>query len=158
MDDLPTQHELISVLVPRLSIKWYAIGLGLGLSPQQLEEVQDNRPGDRDGCLKDVLMMWEDNATDDKPYTWATMLDVLRSGKVGGKDFSMLLSKNLKKCKLVTALARYLDQIQLCNVEILCCFRTSWCVVAGVDFLVFHYLYNVHVYIHTCTHSRCNSL
>ena len=109
MDDPPTQHELISVLVPRLSIKWHAIGLGLGLSPQQLEEVQDNRPDDRDGCLKDVLTMWEDNATDDKPYTWATILDVLRSGKVGGKGFSMLLSKNLKKCKFI-ALARYFDQ------------------------------------------------
>ena len=164
MDDPPTQHELISVLVPRLSIKWYAIGLGLGLIPQQLEEVQDNRPDDRDGCLKDVLMMWEDNATDDKPYTWATMLDVLRYWKVGGKDFSILLSKSLKKCKLVTALARYLDQIQLYNVEILCCFRTSWCVVAGVAILVFHYLSTcvcimyMCTYTHTCTHSRCNSL
>ena len=116
VDDPPTQHELISVLVPRLSIEWHAIGLGLGLSPQQLEEVQDNRPDDRDGCLKDVLMMWEDNATNNKPYTWATMLAVLRSWKVGGKDFSILLSKNLKKCKLVTALTRYLDQIQLYNV------------------------------------------
>ena len=110
VNDSPTQHELISVLVPRLSIKWHVIGLGLGLSPQQLEKVQDNRPDDRDGCLKDVLMMWEDNATDDKPYTWATMLDVLRFS-VEERIFSTLLSKNLKECKLVTALVRYLDQI-----------------------------------------------
>ena len=33
-------------------MKWHAIGLGLGLSPQQLEEVWDNRLDDRDGCLK----------------------------------------------------------------------------------------------------------
>ena len=40
-------------------------------------------PSDGKGCLEDVLTMWKDNATDDKPYTWATMLDVLRSRKVG---------------------------------------------------------------------------
>ena len=163
VDDPPTQHELISVLVPRLSITWHTIGLGLGLSPQQLKEVQDNRPDDRDGCLKDVLMMWEDNATDDKPYTWATMLDVLRYWKVGGKDFSTLLSKNLKKCKLFIAFARYFDQIWLYNVEILYCFRTSWCVVAGVDIhevLVFHYLSTcvcIIIYICTCVHTHMHA-
>ena len=91
IDHPPTQTELITVLVPRLSIKWQAIGMGLGLSPQQ--EVQDSRPDDRDGCLKDVLMMWEDNATDDKPYTWATMLDVLRSEKVGEEGFAGYLQQ-----------------------------------------------------------------
>ena len=93
IDHPPTQTELIVVLVPRLSIKWHAIGLGLGLSPQQLEEVQDNRPDDIDGCLKDVLMLWEDNATDDKPYTWATMLDVLRSKKIRGEEFADYLQQ-----------------------------------------------------------------
>ena len=93
IDHPPIQTELITVLIPRLSIKWHAIGLGLGLSPQQLEEVQDNRPDDRDACLKDVLMMWEDNATDDKPYTWATMLDVLRSWKIREEEFADYLQQ-----------------------------------------------------------------
>ena len=99
IDHPPTQTKLLAALVPRLSIKWHAIGLGLGLSPQQLEEVQGNRPDDRDGCLKDVLMMWEDNATDDKPYTWATMLDVLRSRKIGEE-----------------ALANYLQQVFMLTI------------------------------------------
>ena len=38
-------------------------------------------------------MMWEDNATDDKPYTWATMLDVLRSKKIGQTDYADFLLK-----------------------------------------------------------------
>ena len=97
VDDPPTQPELIIILVPRLSSKWLAIGLGLGLSPQQLKEVQGNRPDDRDGCLKDVLMMWEDSATDDNPYTWITMLRVLRSEK---KDLLTTYSKSLSCYKL----------------------------------------------------------
>ena len=94
IDHPPTQTELITVLVPRLSRKWMAIGIALNLNPDQLEEVHGNRPDDPDTCLKDILLMWEDSATDDKPYTWATMLDVLRSWKIREEGLADYLQQN----------------------------------------------------------------
>ena len=67
----------------------------LGLNPDQLEEVEGNRADD-DGCFKDVLMMWEVNATVNKPYTWTTMLNVLRSTKIGEGKLANLLSARFK--------------------------------------------------------------
>ena len=101
MHDSPTQTELITILVPRLTVKWHAVGIALGLNPDQLKEIQDNRCDDRDGCLKDVLSMWEENATDKKPYKWATMLDILKFRKIGEEDFSLLLANILKKCEFL---------------------------------------------------------
>ena len=50
VDDPPNQEELIKVLVPKFATQWLTIGLRLGLSPQQLEEVRgNNRPDDTNG-------------------------------------------------------------------------------------------------------------
>ena len=83
--------------MPRLSRRWFTIGLELGLKPEQLEEVQVNRCDvDRDGCLKDALAMWEYCNTA-RPYSWTTVLEVLRSKKIGEDGLANLLSQRFIK-------------------------------------------------------------
>ena len=92
MKDLSlTQYKLNSILVPRLSSKWEALGIQLNITADQFEKI--NKEHGEDSCLKDVLLLWEDNVTDDKPYTWATLLDVLRSGEINEGELASELEQ-----------------------------------------------------------------
>lgn len=65
-------HEDLSELViPRLSSKWYKVGLALELTPDQLNDIEDNHQG-----ISDVFQIWKDSGK--KPFTWNTLLSVLR--------------------------------------------------------------------------------
>lgn len=59
-------------VIPYLTTKWREIGLALALTPPQLDDIEENNQG-----LSDVLQIWEELAT--RPFTWSTLLSVLRS-------------------------------------------------------------------------------
>ena len=89
-----TQLKLGNILVPRLSSKWEALGiqLNINITADQFEKIRNKEHGE-DSCLKLVLMLWEDNDTDDKPYTWATLLDVLRSEEMNEGELASELEQ-----------------------------------------------------------------
>ena len=63
------------LVIPRLSSKWYEVGLALELTPDQLNDIEDNHQG-----ISEVFQIWEDSGK--KPFTWNTLLSVLSSPDV----------------------------------------------------------------------------
>ena len=78
----PSQRELKELVTSKVAHKWFLIGIKLGMSGEQLEEIRENSNDIPDHCLGDLFYEWEQNPHEDKPFTWGTLLQVLRSDKV----------------------------------------------------------------------------
>ena len=78
----PTQRELKELVTPKAAHKWFPIGIGLGMSGEELEEIRENSDNVPDRCLGNLFYKWEQNPHEDKPFTWGTLFKVLRSVKV----------------------------------------------------------------------------
>ena len=88
----PSQRELKELVTSKVAHKWFPIGIGLGMSEEQLEEIRENSNDIPDCCLGNLFYEWEQNPHKDKLFTWGSLLKVLRSGKVGEET----LTKNWK--------------------------------------------------------------
>ncbi|XP_019854737.1 PREDICTED: uncharacterized protein LOC109583733 [Amphimedon queenslandica] len=75
-----THKDLSIYVIPYLTEKWREVGLALALTPPQLDDIEENSQG-----ISDVFQLWEDLAT--RPFTWKTLLNVLRSSIVN--EFSL---------------------------------------------------------------------
>ena len=91
----PTQRELKELVASKVAHKWFPIGIGLGMSGEQLEEIRENSDDVPDRCLGNLFYEWEQNPHEDKPFTWDTLFKVLRSVKVGEKSLANELEKVL---------------------------------------------------------------
>ena len=89
----PTQRELKELVTSKVAHKWLPIGIGLGMSGEQLEEIRENSNDVPECCLGNLFYEWEQNPREDKPFTWNTLLRVLRSVKVREESFA----KNLEE-------------------------------------------------------------
>ena len=89
----PTQRELEELVTSKVAHKWFPIGIGLGMSGEQLEEIRENSQNIPDHCLSNLFYEWEQNPHKDKPFTWGTLLKVLRSVKVGEESLANELEK-----------------------------------------------------------------
>ena len=78
----PTQRELKELVTSKVADKWFPIGIGLGMSGEQLEEIRENSNDIPDRCLGNLFYEWEQNPHENKPFTWGTLLKILRSVKV----------------------------------------------------------------------------
>ena len=94
----PNQKELKELVTLRVAHKWFPIGIGLGISGEQLEEIRENSNDIPDCCLGNLFYEWEQNPHKDKPFTWGTLIKVLRSVKVGEKSFANELQEQLYQC------------------------------------------------------------
>ena len=81
-----TCNCLSTYVIPHLTRKWYEIGLALALTPPELEEMRNKNEG-----LVKVFQVWEEMAT--RPFTWFTLLSVLRSPDVNEYELADELSK-----------------------------------------------------------------
>ena len=86
-----TQGELKELVTSKVVHKWFPIGIGLGMSGEQLEEIRENCNDIPDLCLGTVFYKWEQ--TIPKPFTWGTLIEILRSEQVGEK----LLANDLEE-------------------------------------------------------------
>ena len=89
----PSQSELKELLTSKVAHKWFPIGVGLGMSGEQLEEIRENSNDIPDHCLGNLFYEWEQNPHEDKPFTWGSLLKVLRSGKVGEESLAKKLQE-----------------------------------------------------------------
>ena len=71
----------IATVIPA---KWKAVGIQLRLSSDILDGIKSNNAGSPDACLnsfEEVLAIWKRQGP--KPFTWRTIIDVLRTRAVG---------------------------------------------------------------------------
>ena len=81
-----THKDLSELVISQLSSKWYKVGLALELTPGQLNDIEGNHQG-----ISDVFQIWEDSGK--KPFTWQTLLSVLRSPDVNEYELANQLQK-----------------------------------------------------------------
>ena len=88
-----TQTELKELLTSdsKVAHKWFPIGIELGMSGEQLEEIRESSNDNPECCLGAVFYKWEQ--TTPKPFTWSTLVEVLKSEHVGEK----LLANDLEE-------------------------------------------------------------
>ena len=76
-----THSVLTTLVVPHLTTKWYEVGLALALTPDELDKMKENHQG-----ISDVFMLWEQQST--RPFTWETLLAVLKSSTVNEPELA----------------------------------------------------------------------
>ena len=90
----PSQRELKELVTMKVAHKWFPIGIGLGMSGEQLEETRQNSNSIPDRCLGNLFYEWEQNPCEDKPFTWSTLLQVLRSVNVREESLAKKLEEH----------------------------------------------------------------
>ena len=70
------------------TIKWFDLGLYLGLSYNDLKTIEDNYPRDAERCLRECLAKW---LTDDIEATWDKL--AIAAGEVGETSVADYISE-----------------------------------------------------------------
>ena len=71
--------------------KWLDIGKELGISGETLNQITSQARGQ----LSNVFKEWEANPTQDKPYTWETVMDMLISQRINSHYLAVQIHEKL---------------------------------------------------------------
>ena len=87
---LPTGHELDLLVVMEeladVKVKWYNIGLGLGLDYGTLDAIKEQYQNSHSDCLRDTLKMWL--KADLSATQWTKVVKALRTKTVGERKLA----------------------------------------------------------------------
>ena len=78
------------------TIKWFDLGLYLGLSYNNLNTIEENYPRDAERCLRECLAKW---LTDDIEATWDKL--AIAAGEVGETSVADYISEIIINNKLI---------------------------------------------------------
>ena len=73
----PKIRELLCKVASRATDKWELIGLDLEIEQHQLNTISQSHPRNAIRCYSEVFSLWQRKA--DPPFTWATIIEALRS-------------------------------------------------------------------------------
>ena len=75
----PSLKQLINVVVPRVSSKWKAIGLGLDIEDCRLAAIEKSEHYQTDACCTEMFSNWLNLAprTGGLPLTWSSVLSAI---------------------------------------------------------------------------------
>ena len=80
----PELRDLMNKIASVIPAKWRDVGIQLGLSPSTLDNIQSEN-GSQPHCnrllFEKVFTEWDKHRP--KPYTWNTIIEVLRTPAVG---------------------------------------------------------------------------
>ena len=86
LDKDPTLPYLLDRVASKARDKWDMVGLQLGIEEQQLSTISTEHR-DPIRCYSKVFTLWKNKA--DPPYTWRTIVGVLRAPIVGREDLAI---------------------------------------------------------------------
>ena len=89
-------NDLLNQVASRALNKWEMIGLQLGIRPHQLIAFKMVHLGDPMKCYMEVFSLWENKA--EQPFTWATIIDALKSPMVGKVKLAQDIEMWLTSC------------------------------------------------------------
>lgn len=78
--DSPLHRDLMNHVAVSLATKWRIVGVQLGLSVAKLDEIEVAYVNDCKRCFSAVFSEWENTAS--LPYTWSTIIEVLKTPSV----------------------------------------------------------------------------
>ena len=73
--------HLVTYVAPHVTTKLREIGTALALTPPELDDIEENHQG-----ITGVFQLWY--KTKRRPYTWDTLLMILRSPAVNEADLA----------------------------------------------------------------------
>ena len=80
----------------RIPNKWYAVGIQLNLTDAELQALRVSNPhGDITEIFGRVFTIWQENKT--REYSWATMIEVLKTPSVHQPRLAEDLARILRK-------------------------------------------------------------
>ena len=81
----PEFHQLLQKVGPKVKAKWKTLGHGLRIECHQLDAIERDNSECLD-CLVKMLQQWKKNT--DPPYTWATIIEALKSPLVDEENLA----------------------------------------------------------------------
>ena len=75
-----------------VSVSWKNIAIQLGLNAADITRIEEEEGRKVVDCLREVFILWKRKVT--WPYTWATMIAVLKSGSVAENRIANKLEIN----------------------------------------------------------------
>ena len=84
-------NDLLNRVASRIMDKWEVLGLQLNIPTQQLSKIQESSPI---LCFAEVFDIWERKS--DPPFTWATIVEALRSPLVNENTLAKEIEDWLK--------------------------------------------------------------
>ena len=92
LESEPELSELMNEIASRIPDKWRPVGIALGLTINELSCFSANEDPSR--CFTFVFTIWRSRMTRE-PYSWGTVVEVLRSPSVGELKMAEQLKKRL---------------------------------------------------------------
>ena len=90
--------DLMNDVAAVIPAEWKAVGIHLGLSSDILDGIQSQNAGKPKACqssFEEVISVWK--RLGPKPFTWRTIIDVLRTGTVGHTSLADKLESTYMK-------------------------------------------------------------
>ena len=96
----PDNIDLLSRVAMQLPMKWRQVGFELGIEKHDLVRIENEKNGETFLCYMEVFDIWERRNTKDKPYTWATLIQALRSPLVNEHSLADTLKRDFNQGEL----------------------------------------------------------
>ena len=80
------------LVIPRIAVKWYALGLSLGVADHNLDNIKHSPNNGPEECCRMMLQKWR-NGYGCVPITWDGLLPVVQ--KMVGDDASSFIKKEI---------------------------------------------------------------
>ena len=79
----PELSDLMNEVAAKIPGKWQDVGLQLGMDKGVLDGIALISPGNNNHCYTNVFSRWKNQNLATHPYTWSTVVHVLKSPAVG---------------------------------------------------------------------------
>ena len=87
----------MSKVAAHIPTKWYQFGIQIGILKETLDIIEWNRScRDALRCFSEVFDIWEKQVTK-LPYTWSSVLKILREPIIGGDRIAEALEEQLNQ-------------------------------------------------------------
>ena len=83
LESQPELADLMNEVAAEIPGKWRDVGLQLGMDHGVLEGIATISPGDINHCYSNVFTRWKNQKSQTYPYTWSTIVQVLKTRAVG---------------------------------------------------------------------------
>ena len=90
----PSIDDLQRQVIAKIPHQWHPVGIGLCVPWAELEALKEEYPHDVKKCFLHVVEKWRRRS--DPPFTWNTLLEVLRSNALQEIALADMIEESLK--------------------------------------------------------------
>ncbi|XP_019848642.1 PREDICTED: uncharacterized protein LOC109580184 [Amphimedon queenslandica] len=122
----PKLADLMNLVAAKISSDWRLVGIQLGMTNSELDAIQMDisLAGKPILMLQKVFSHWENSGI--KPYTWSTVLDVLKSPSVGHNGLADSIVSSAEEQKVMKTKAIMKRALRKRYVDLCCVLSGSY--------------------------------